>query len=117
MVVFWAGLCPFCRREMPDVQEAYLEYGDRVNFIGIDVGLFTNLGSRADAESLIQELGLDFPAGATMDFQVMSTYEIISIPTTLFMKPNGLVLRRENSLLGREKLYERMEALIQASAS
>ena len=117
VVVFWAGLCPTCRVEMPDVQAAYLEYGDKVNFIGVDVGLFTNLGSRADAEDLIKELGLEFPSGATMDFQVMLTYEITSIPTTLFMKPNGLVLRRENSLMGRKVLFERIDALIESSTS
>jgi thiol-disulfide isomerase/thioredoxin len=117
VIVFWAGLCPFCRREMPDVQAAYEEYGDRINFIGIDVGLFTNLGSRADAESLIKELELDFPAGATMDFNIMPTYEITAIPTTLFMKPNGLVLRRENSVMGRDMLFERIEALIESSTS
>jgi thiol-disulfide isomerase/thioredoxin len=117
VVVFWAGLCPICRVEMPDIQQAYLEFGDRVNFIGVDIGLFTNLGSRADAENLIQELGLEFPSGATMDFEIMPTYEIISIPTTLFMKPSGLVLRRENTLLGKELLYERIEALIESSAS
>ncbi len=117
VLVFWAGLCPVCRREMPDIQAAYLEFGGDVNFIGIDVGLFTNLGSRADAEALIEELGLGFPSGATMDFQVMPTYEITAIPTTLFMKPNGLVLRRDNSLLGIETLYARIEALIEASKS
>ena len=67
--------------------------------------------------TLIQELGLEFPSGATMDFQVMPTYEITAIPTTLFMKPNGLVRRRENTLLSREILSERIEDLIEASAS
>ena len=117
VLVFWAGLCPICRTEMPDIQEAYLEFGEAVNFIGVDVGLFTNLGSRMDAESLIAELGLDFPSGATMDFQVLPTYEVTAIPTLLFMKPNGLVLRRDNGLLGRETLYERIEALMEASQS
>jgi thiol-disulfide isomerase/thioredoxin len=117
VLVFWAGLCPFCRQEMPDVQAAYLEYGDSVNFIGMDVGLYTNLGSRADAEALTKELGVEFPTGATMDFQILPTYEITSIPTTLFLKPNGQVLYRLNSGAGRDTLFERIEALIAASQS
>ncbi len=115
--VFWAGLCSFCRTEMPNIQEAYLEFGEAVNFIGVDVGLFTNLGSRRDAESLIAELGLEFPTGATMDFQVLPTYEVTGIPTLLFMKSNGLVVRRDNGVLGKETLYERIETLIEASQS
>ena len=35
---FWAGLCPPCRAEMPDLQEFYDENKDRVNLLGIDVG-------------------------------------------------------------------------------
>ncbi|MDF1512628.1 MAG: DUF3179 domain-containing (seleno)protein [Anaerolineae bacterium] len=117
VLVFWAGLCPFCRTEMPDMQEAYREFGDRVSFIAIDVGLFTNLGSRADAEALIAELGLTFPSGAILDYQVMPSYEVTAIPTVLFMKPNGVVYRRDNGLIGKNALYERIEALILASGS
>ena len=40
---FWAGLCPICRNELPDLQEAYETYGDRVLFVGVDVGPFVGL--------------------------------------------------------------------------
>ena len=43
---FWAGLCPPCRAEMPDLQEFYEENKDRVNLLGIDVRRFTGLGDR-----------------------------------------------------------------------
>ena len=32
---FWAGLCPPCRVEMPDLQEVYDEYGDRMLLVGL----------------------------------------------------------------------------------
>ena len=44
---FWAGLCPPCRAEMPEFQEVYDEYQDRIVMLGIDLGPFTGLGSSA----------------------------------------------------------------------
>ena len=38
VINLWAGLCPPCRAEMPDLQEFYDENKDRVNLLGIDVG-------------------------------------------------------------------------------
>ena len=43
---FWAGLCPPCRAEMPDLQRFYEETQDDVVMLGIDVGRFNNLGGR-----------------------------------------------------------------------
>jgi thiol-disulfide isomerase/thioredoxin len=44
----WAGLCPVGRIEMPELEQACAEYGDQVLFIGLDVGLFVDLGSQED---------------------------------------------------------------------
>ena len=41
----WAGLCPPCRAEMPQFQVFYEEFKDDIQLIGIDIGVFTSLGS------------------------------------------------------------------------
>ena len=56
VINFWAGLCPPCRAELPDFQEFYEEFGDRVNLVGVDLGQFTGLGSLQDAKGLLEEL-------------------------------------------------------------
>ena len=71
---FWAGLCPPCRAEMPDLQEFYEENKDRVNLLGIDVGQFTGLGDQASAKALLEELDVTYPAGFTNDGGVMRDY-------------------------------------------
>ena len=71
---FWAGLCPPCRAEMPDLQEFYEENKDRVNLLGIDVGQFTGLGDQASAKALLEELDVTYPAGFTNDGGVMRYY-------------------------------------------
>jgi thiol-disulfide isomerase/thioredoxin len=54
---FWAGQCPPCRAEMPAFQRVADEFEGKVQFIGVDIGVFTGLGSHADARQLLTELG------------------------------------------------------------
>jgi thiol-disulfide isomerase/thioredoxin len=63
----WAGLCPPCRLEMPDLQAVSKEFSDEVVLFGLDVGPFTNLGTSEDGQRLIQELGVSYPVGTTAD--------------------------------------------------
>ena len=58
VVHFWAGLCPPCRREMPEFQELYDERQNEFLLLGVDVGRFTGVGSQNDALELLYELGI-----------------------------------------------------------
>ena len=57
---FWAGLCPPCRAELPDLQEFYNEFSDRITLVGIDLGIFTGLGSLQDAKDPLDELDITY---------------------------------------------------------
>jgi thiol-disulfide isomerase/thioredoxin len=114
---FWAGLCPPCRLEMPDLQAVHDEFGDRIVLFGLDIGPFTALGSRDDGRALLQELGITYPAGTTFDPEVVRAYQIIGMPSTFFIKPNGEIVRKWTGLLTEAKLAELVEELLEASSS
>ena len=103
---FWAGLCPPCRAEMPDLQEFYMEFKDRATLIGLDVGQFTGLGTQDAARSLLSELSITYPAGFTTDATVMRGYKVLSMPTTVFVDSSGAIFRTWGGVLNREKLTE-----------
>ena len=88
---FWAGQCPPCRAEMPDLQRFYDGFKDDVTLLGIDVGQFTGLGTRRDARNLLTELGITYPAGYTGDGSVVRKYEVLGMPTTVFINADGTV--------------------------
>ena len=111
----WAGLCPPCRLEMPDFQAVHDEFGDRVVLLGLDVGPFTMLGTREDAQALIQELGVTYPIGTTDDARVVRDYGLIGMPTTYFLTPNGEVHRQWTGVLTEDKLVELVDELLGAS--
>ena len=103
---FWAGLCPPCRAEMPDLQEFYTEFKGRATLIGVDVGQFTGLGTQDAARSLLSELSITYPAGFTTDGTVMRGYKVLSMPTTVFVDSSGAIFRTWGGVLNREKLTE-----------
>jgi len=113
----WAGLCPVCRAEMPELQAAHDEYRNRVLIVGVDIGPFVGLGSEEDARALLNELSITFPAGTTPDAGVVRDYRVLGIPTTLFVRPNGEIIQQWTGRLSPNQLNEYIEALLDASAS
>ena len=103
---FWAGLCPPCRAEMPDLQLFYEEFKDKVTLIGIDVGQYLALGSERDARNLLNQLGITYPAGFTNEANVVRKYEVFGMPTTVFITPNGEVFNKWTGLLNRDILAD-----------
>ena len=109
---FWAGLCPPCRAEMPDLQEFYEDFSDRVILLGIDLGQFTGLGTRGDAEKLLNDLQVTYPAGFTTDASVVRNYSILGMPTTVFIDAEGRVFKSWTGALNRKVLEEQTNELL-----
>ena len=106
---FFAGLCPPCRAEMPDIQSVSLAYQDKVTILSIDIGPFVGLGSREDGKDLIEELGVTYPAGTTTEGNVIRVHQVLGMPTTVFLTPQGKVFKKWTGLLNRSKLEELTE--------
>jgi thiol-disulfide isomerase/thioredoxin len=114
---FFAGLCPPCRAEMPDFQAVSVQYQGRVLLFGLDIGPFVQLGSRKDGEALVKELRVTYPTGTTFDGKVVRAYQVLGMPTTVFLTPDGKVFRTWTGILTRAKMVELFEQLLKASAS
>ncbi len=109
---FWAGLCPPCRAEMPDLQEFYDEFKDRVTLVGIDLGQFTGLGTLQDAKDLLEELEITYPAGSTSDSSVISKYRVFGMPTTVFIDADGRVFKNWGGALNSDVLSEQTNKML-----
>lgn len=60
LINIWATWCPPCRSEMPYLNEAFEEFGDRVAFIALSSEVNDTLEK---IEAYRRELGLSFPMG------------------------------------------------------
>ena len=104
---FWAGLCPPCRAEMPDLQEFNDKFEDRALLLGMDLGQFTGLGNQEDAQDLLNELGVTYPAGFTTDGSVVRAYEVLGMPTTVFIGTDGKIFNKWTGALNGDVLEEK----------
>ena len=112
IINFWAGLCPPCRAELPDLQEFYDEFSDRITLVGIDLGQFTGLGSLQDAKDLLEELQITYPTGITNDSSVIRNYKVFGMPTTIFIDANGEIFKNWGGALNLGVLRKQTNAML-----
>ena len=113
---FFAGLCAPCRAEMPDFQKRYEAGGkDRYVMIAIDVGPYTGLGTREDGKALLRTLNITFPAGTVFDEDILGAYQIFGMPSTFFITPSGMIVRRQIGLLTSDQMDAYIKELLLAS--
>lgn len=85
---FWASWCGPCRMEMPEFQQKYLELGDEVQFLMINL----TDGARETVEgaaAFIASQGYTFPVFYDTQENAANAYGIYSIPTTVFIDAQG----------------------------
>jgi thiol-disulfide isomerase/thioredoxin len=112
---FWAGQCPPCRAEMPDFQRVADHYEDDLTLIGIDVGVFTMLGTQDDARALLDELDIRYPAGYAVDQQPLRDYNVTGMPTTIFFTASGEMKEKHTRIVLENEMREKIDALLAAS--
>ena len=112
---FWAGNCPPCRAEMPALQRVYDKHREDIIFLGLDVGVFSGLGTRASGLALLDELNITYPAGAPPSRTPMVNYSVVSMPTTIFFGADGDIFRRWDGAIQEGQMNDIVEAMLDAT--
>lgn len=89
---FWASWCPPCVEEMPHLQKAYesfLKQGDVV-LLGINLTV-SRPNEKTEAEKMIKENQYTFPVLLDETGAAAEAYEVVSIPKTVILYPDGIV--------------------------
>ena len=75
---FWATWCPPCRAEMPGLQNLYEEYGNKIDFVMVDLGE----SKEAVEDFLVENEIYTFPIAYDIDNTYGFKFNITGIPTT-----------------------------------
>lgn len=94
VINFWATWCPYCIKEMPDLQRVYAALGGRVQVIGVDL-LGVQGETRAAAEKLARDTGVHYPLaydeGAVLYGNLTAR---LLMPTTVLARADGTIVYR-----------------------
>ena len=111
---FWGGSCPPCRAEMPGFQRVYERNRDDFLMIGLDVGPFFGLGTRNSALSLLDELGITYPAAYATSRGAISQFGATALPSTFFFDGNGDLVESRIGFIGEAEFESKLRSLIGA---
>jgi cytochrome c biogenesis protein CcmG, thiol:disulfide interchange protein DsbE len=80
----WAAWCGPCRVELPVVQQASLNWGKQVAFLGVDLK-----DNRGDAQKLLRQIPLTYPSYEDPDGKVYNAYKLLGTPATIYYNAAG----------------------------
>ena len=111
MLNFWASWCGPCQMEMPDFEEFYKTYGDKVHF------LIVNLtdGQQETVESasaFIEEEGYTFPVYYDTDIDAAMHYGVSAVPVSYFIDAEGRFVAWAQGAMTAEMLQQAMDMLL-----
>ena len=107
IINFWATWCPPCVAEMPELQELYNNYGDRVDFY------FISNEKPETINYFFDKKGYDLPAFIQIEyapFQLEST----SLPTTYLISKSGKIVMRKTGAASwnSDKVHQVLDDLL-----
>ena len=110
VVNFWASWCPPCKEELPDFEKMYLEKGEEINFMMVDM-TDGYQETREKGESYIKEQGFTFPLYFDLDQDAAYTYGIQSLPTTVFYDREGNMITYAMGMIDYETLLKGIDMI------
>jgi thiol-disulfide isomerase/thioredoxin len=84
---FWATWCPACREEMVILEEAARAHPDKLVILGINLG-----EKQSVVRAYVKEAGLTFPILRDARGKVAASYDVLSLPITLVVSPEGRIV-------------------------
>ncbi|MBQ2768235.1 MAG: TlpA family protein disulfide reductase [Clostridia bacterium] len=108
---FWASWCGPCKSEMPDFDQAFAEYGDRIHFLMVNL----TDGQQETVDSAwgyVSGAGYSFPVYYDTDINAATVYGVYGIPTTYFIDAEGNIVAGAQSALDYATLQKGINMIL-----
>ena len=120
---FWATWCPPCKKEMPDIEDIYMEYGENkedVIILGVANPSSNEYPNNNDERqdrivSFLETNEYSFPTVFDVTGEVLSQYYITSFPTTFLIDKEGYIYGYAEGMLTKEIMESAIQQTMEAS--
>ncbi|GAB6948471.1 hypothetical protein JCM15640A_00560 [Hoylesella timonensis 4401737 = DSM 22865 = JCM 15640] len=85
---FWGSWCTWCIKGFPKMKECYAQYGDRIEFVGIDCNDKAEKWKQA-----LEKYQLPWPQVRDGDAKVETAYRVKGYPYKVLIGPDGKILK------------------------
>jgi thiol-disulfide isomerase/thioredoxin len=112
VVDFWATWCAPCREQIPQLKKLYDEYHKSHGLVVLGVACDTVQGEGAKVvPPYVKELAIDYPI-LLADDDVLEQFDVVALPTTVFILPDGRVVGRLRGEGPKDELSRAVEQLL-----
>lgn len=111
VINLWYAACPPCRVEAPDLNQTFEEFGDEVEFLGVNVR-----DQAGAAESFVRKFGVPYPIMLDLDGEMVSLLSGVlppqATPSTVILDPSGRAAARVVGAVTRSTLSGLIEDVL-----
>ena len=111
VVNFWASWCVYCVKELPDFENLYREYKDRVDFMMVDLP-DDRRETKSAALKFIEQNGYSFPVYFDMNGEAANAYVESGIPVTVFIDKSGNLYYKNVGMMHESTIREYLDAML-----
>lgn len=104
---FWGTWAPPSKNEMPDINKQYHQFKDQ----GVQVFAVNAGESDSAVNQFASNYKLDFPMMIDTGREVMHSYGIVPLPTTVLINPDGKIVDIVTSALTEKTIKEHMNEI------
>lgn len=104
VVNFFASWCPPCIAEMPDFEAVSEVMGDDVRFFGLAVS-----DRPEEASRIVEDTGVTYDWSRDIQGDIAAGFEITTMPSTMFITPDGEVAHVQAGALDQDRLRSLIE--------
>lgn len=110
LINFWATWCGPCKQEMPLLVEQYnWNKGKGLRVLAIDTLVNDNLD---DMRAFAEKYNMNFDVLVDETDAIAGGWEVMGLPTTFFVKPDGIVAKVHVGQLTADQLKEYMKLIL-----
>lgn len=107
LINFWATWCPYCVKEMPDLNRLYLENKED-NFVVLGIDVEEN---KSKVENFVKEGGYKFPILLDKTGKVAQNYLVSGLPMSVMLDEEGRIRALQLGMMTYPQMKEMLDSV------